>query len=132
MLPTVPTQVGNIFLLDPAPPVIFTFALGVVPFLLVAAKFILGLIGFSATGPVAGKPLSITRPHVTYSHDTEYAGSFAALIQASIGNIAGGSLFAALQSFAMGGTTLCGVLSTVGGFVGGIVGAIALAIAAFF
>jgi hypothetical protein len=32
----------------------------------------------------------------------------------------------------MGGTTLCGVLSTVGGFVGGIVGAIALAIAAFF
>ncbi|PQE03858.1 integral component of membrane protein [Rutstroemia sp. NJR-2017a BBW] len=52
---------------------------------------ILGALGFAAYGPVAG--------------------SFAAWIQAFIGNISAGSLFAILQSAAMGG---CGITVFVG------------------
>ena len=46
----------------------------------------------------------------------------AAGIQAGIGNVAAGSIFAALQSITMGGAL--GVLATVGGILGGIFGAI--------
>jgi len=49
----------------------------------VVAPALLGIIGFGALGPIAG--------------------SFAAAIQAIIGNVAVGSLFATLQSIAMGG-----------------------------
>lgn len=49
----------------------------------VVAPAALGVIGFGAAGPVAG--------------------SIAALIQSSIGNVAAGSLFAMAQSVAMGG-----------------------------
>jgi hypothetical protein len=120
---------GDNFLHKLALPVVLV-AVGVVSgiiFLPLTAKIILGLIGFSAIGPVAGKPSFSHAPHIiecpAYSH-VEYAGSLAALIQAAIGNVAAGSLFAALQSFAMGGA-LGGVLSAVGGVVGGIFGAIA-------
>ncbi|KAH8980745.1 hypothetical protein EDB86DRAFT_2978725 [Lactarius hatsudake] len=68
-----------------------------------AAKIVLGLIGFSAIGPVAG--------------------SIAAGSQAAIGNVAAGSLFATLQSIAMGGA-FHGVLAAIGGFIGGIMGAL--------
>jgi len=47
----------------------------------------------------------------------------AAGIQAGIGNVAAGSIFAGLQSLTMGGA-LSGVLTAVGGIVGGIIGAI--------
>ena len=121
---------GDNFLPDLALPVIL-IALGIISgviLLPLVAQSILTLIGFSAIGPVAGKPHSDTRPHVVWSPCThasmKYAGSIAASIQAAIGNVASGSLFAALQSFAMSGA-FGGVLSAVGGVVGGILGAIA-------
>ncbi|KZZ92694.1 hypothetical protein AAP_02775 [Ascosphaera apis ARSEF 7405] len=55
----------------------------------VASKVVttgLGIIGFAATGPVA-----------------ETTGTVAAAWQASIGNVAAGSLYAACQSVAMTG-----------------------------
>lgn len=53
----------------------------------------------------------------------ENVGSIAAAIQALIGNVVAGSLFAILQSIAMGGAFAANVLWTVGAFVGGIIGA---------
>jgi hypothetical protein len=46
------------------PPAVLGIAVGIVSgvvFLPLAAKVVLGLIGFSAIGPVAGKPHSVTR-----------------------------------------------------------------------
>ncbi|KAI9441746.1 hypothetical protein H4582DRAFT_2073887 [Lactarius indigo] len=63
----------------------------------IGATTALGVVGFSAAGPVAG--------------------SVAAGIQAGIGNVAAGSLFAAAQSVAMGGT-LSGVVTAVGTTIG--------------
>ncbi|KAN0137750.1 hypothetical protein V8E53_004234 [Lactarius tabidus] len=104
MLPTV--LIWRQRLTQSVPPAVLGIAAGIVSgvvFLPLVAKVVLGWIGFSAIGPVAG--------------------SLAALIQAAIGNVAAGSFFAALQSIAMGG--LGGVLSAVGGVVGGVLGAIA-------
>ena len=67
--------------------------------------------------------------HIIVPSHVEYTGSIAAAIQALIGNVASGSLFALLQSLAMGGP-LGGVLGTIGGIVGGIIGAIG--VGAFF
>ncbi|KAK0213881.1 hypothetical protein IW262DRAFT_1466446 [Armillaria fumosa] len=64
-------------------------------------RLTLGLIGFGAAGPVAG--------------------TFAALIQSSIGNVVAGSLFAWAQSIAMGGSLWTGV-SFFGGIVGSVLG----------
>ncbi len=68
----------------------------------------LGALGFSAIGPVAG--------------------SVAAGWQASIGSVAAGSLFASLQSVAMGGAAM-GILTGIG--AGGAV-AVAGAVVALF
>lgn len=78
-----------------------------------SARLGLSLVSLNLNEPSRG---------LTYSH-AEYVGSIAAIIQAAIGNVAAGSLFAFLQSLAMGGA-LSGALAAVGGFVGGILGAI--------
>ena len=74
--------------------------------LVCATPAILAAAGFSAIGPVAG--------------------SAAAAWQASIGSVAAGSLFAFLQSAAMGGAAL-GVITGVGVVGGGL--AVALGVA---
>ncbi|KAN0125531.1 hypothetical protein V8E52_000738 [Russula decolorans] len=66
------------------------------------APAMLGAIGFSAAGPVAG--------------------SFAAVLQAGTGNVAAGSMFAAAQSIAMGGGVPA-VISAVGGLGAGALAA---------
>jgi len=48
------------------------------------------------------------------------AGTAAAAAQASIGNVVAGSIFAFLQSIAMGGLSIIGL--TVGGIIGGVMG----------
>ena len=65
---------------------------------------ILGIVGFGLAGPVAGKPLH-TSPPVTGLNAN--VGSMAAGIQAGLGNVVSGSLFATAQSVAMGGVTTC-------------------------
>lgn len=62
---------------------------------------ILGLFGFGAAGPVAG--------------------GFAAVLQSGIGNVAAGSVFAWLQSWAMGGIISAGPY-VISGIVGGGLG----------
>jgi hypothetical protein len=117
---------GDYFLLNLAYPVILDVLIGAVSggvLLPLAAKVILGLIGFSPLGPVAGKSLIEASRHIVVPSHAEYAGSIAAAIQALIGNVAAGSLFALLQSLAMGGA-LGGALGAIGGIVGGIIGAI--------
>ncbi|KAH9036235.1 hypothetical protein EDB85DRAFT_1889048 [Lactarius pseudohatsudake] len=94
---------GTSYSILPHPVVLAAGALAGLFLLPLATKIVLGLIGFSAIGPVAG--------------------SIAAGIQAAIGNVAAGSLFATLQSIAMGGA-LHGVLAAIGGFIGGIMGAL--------
>jgi len=67
-------------------------------------KAILGVIGFGAAGPIAG--------------------SFAAWIQSLIGNVIAGSLFATVQSFAMGGCAiLLKIIMAIGAFIGAAFGA---------
>jgi hypothetical protein len=65
-----------------------------------AAPAILGSIGFSAVGPVAGMYLSA---NCLVSMSLHIIGTIAASWQASIGSVATGSLFTILQSAAMGG-----------------------------
>jgi hypothetical protein len=61
-------------------------------------------------------------PHFVY---TNYIiGTFAAVIQSGIGNVAAGSLFATAQSVAMGGA-IPAVVTAVGAGVGAVVGAMA-------
>ncbi|KAF8483888.1 hypothetical protein DFH94DRAFT_725090 [Russula ochroleuca] len=68
------------------------------------APVLLGVVGFSAAGPVAG--------------------SIAAGIQAGIGNVVVGSLFATAQSVAMGGAVPA-VISAAGGMGAGAAAAAA-------
>ena len=81
----------------------------------------LGVIGFGAAGPIAGMfpPVSLLRQHLK---PLEPIGSIAAGLQAGIGNVAAGSLFAAAQSMAMGGG-IPAVVSAVGGLGAGAAGA---------
>lgn len=67
---------------------------------------ILGAIGFSASGPVLG--------------------SIAAGLQASMGSVAAGSLFAILQSAAMGGAAM-GLFAGIGAFGAAMAAGVALA-----
>ncbi|KAH8994542.1 hypothetical protein EDB92DRAFT_1849784 [Lactarius akahatsu] len=75
--------------------------LGVVLTPIVAPVF-LGIVGFGAAGPIAG--------------------TAAAAIQAGIGNVAAGSLFATAQSVAMGGS-IPTVITAIGAGVGAAIGA---------
>jgi len=68
----------------------------------VVAPLALGLVGFSAAGPVAG--------------------TFAAIIQSGIGNVVAGSAFATAQSVAMGGA-IPTVVTAIGAGVGSLIGA---------
>lgn len=69
----------------------------------------LGMVGFGARGPMAGKSGPFCRP-VGYQNQTRpiccsepLLGTMAAGMQASIRNVVPGSSFAAAQSIAMGG-----------------------------
>jgi hypothetical protein len=98
---------------------------------LVAAP-VLGAVGFSAAGPVAGKwPLFsyTTLRHCRTFPPLRYVllGTFAAVIQSGIGNVAAGSLFAGAQATAMGaGVPILG--QVIGGAVTGVIGVIVAAI----
>jgi hypothetical protein len=77
-------------------------AVGVAAGLMFAPRLVpvcLGLIGFSAIGPVAGEFPKSRRMNNPPAHTNKPA----AKIQAAIGNVVGGSLFAIVQSVAMGG-----------------------------
>ena len=88
--------------------------------------FFLGLIGFSAGGVVAGnvnqfiQRYRLTELIFTTATPLCYwiLGSLAAAIQASIGCVVAGSLFAIAQSIAMGGTVrITTLVSAVGSAV---------------
>ncbi|KAK0449932.1 adaptin N terminal region-domain-containing protein [Armillaria borealis] len=68
----------------------------------ILAPAALGLVGFSAAGPVAG--------------------TLAAAIQSSIGNVAAGSAFAVAQSIGMGGAIPTGVYAASSGVFAGVAG----------
>ena len=88
------------------------------PFLVKAG---LGVIGFGAAGPVAGRfRYQVTSDSMRHN-PLEQLGSAAACIQSLIGNVAAGSLFATAQSLAMGGGAI--LLKTIGAFIGGVFGA---------
>jgi hypothetical protein len=80
----------------------------------------LGAIGFSAVGPIAGK---FPKPSVTW-HSTlrDILGSIAAVLQAGIGSVVAGSLFAVAQSIAMGGAIPVAVIAA-GAVITGIMAA---------
>jgi hypothetical protein len=63
------------------------------------------------------------RQHLNDLNPWNRIGSFAAVMQAGIGNVACGSLFAAAQSIAMGGGVPA-VVSAVGGMGAGAAGAV--------
>jgi len=88
--------------------------------------FFLGLIGFSAVGVVAGNVNQFIQRHrlteLIFATATLLCywilGSLAAAIQASIGCVVAGSLFAIAQSIAMGGTVgIFALISAIGGAV---------------
>lgn len=97
---------------------------------------LLNVAGFSAAGPVAGSYYSLMLAACRLAkrfcfffllyRGAEYlmVGTFAAGMQATIGNVAAGSLFATAQATAMGaGTPL--VAQVVGGVVTGVAGVVA-------
>lgn len=69
---------------------------------MILAGPVLAIAGFSAAGPVAGALHPFCSAH-SEVHVSLHTGSLAAAWQASIGSVAAGSLFAILQSAAMGG-----------------------------
>lgn len=76
--------------------------------------------GMGAAGPIAGESLPrlfFRRVGLT-SHN--WPGTAAAAAQASIGNVVAGSIFAFLQSIAMGGLSIIGL--AIGGVMGGVFG----------
>jgi hypothetical protein len=85
----------------------------------VLAPAALGIVGFSAVGPVAGEFLPQAEVE---SNASELLGTVAAGIQAGIGNVAVGSAFAAAQSIAMGGA-IPTVISAVSAGLGAGIGA---------
>ena len=90
------------------------------PWLLTAP--LLGLLGFSAAGPVAGGKANIIM-HNLYTWLTFAIGSIAAMIQSTMSPVAAGSLFAILQSAGMGGSgaiIVNGATAAVGASVGAI------------
>ena len=87
-------------------------------------------MGFSAAGPVAGKRRSpLLRRCTTPSNllRCRTLGTLAAGIQAGIGNVAAGSLFAAAQGAAMG-AGIPVLANVVGGAVSGTVGVVIAAL----
>ena len=81
----------------------------------IALVGVLGLIGFGAAGPVAGKYFSDTVVVLFDLHSP--TGSLAAAIQSAFygGAVTSGSLFAVLQSIAMGGAALTAVEAAAAG-----------------
>ena len=81
------------------------------------------MLGFGAAGPVAGKPmpLSTHQMHKTrtlLNKMSVFSGTAAAGIQAGIGNVVAGSLFATAQSIAMGGAVPVAVTAAGTGVTG--------------
>jgi len=99
---------------------------------------VLGAIGFSAAGPVAGNSdfffaMLPRRTHVICHPATLFRrlGTLAAGIQSGIGNVAAGSLFAGAQAAAMGAGFPV-IFSVIGGAVTGVLGAAGAGIARAF
>ena len=89
----------------------------------VLAPAFLGILGFGAAGPVAGKSLPQSEVALA-SNRLKLLGGIAAGIQAGIGNVAAGGLFAVVQGIAIGAAIPVPVMAVVGG-VGAGVGAAA-------
>jgi hypothetical protein len=85
-----------------------------VPFV---APVMLGVVGFGAAGPIAGMFPPVRPTIEAASKPFEPLGSIAAGMQAGIGNVVVGSLFATAQSVAMGGAVPAAV-SAAGGAAG--------------
>jgi hypothetical protein len=95
---------------------------------------ILNVVGFTAVGPAAGKERFLIRDSVNFSNTisiffsfSRMSGTLAAGIQAWMGNVVAGGLFAAAQGAAMGAgipVVFQVVSEVVTGVVTGIVGAI--------
>jgi hypothetical protein len=83
------------------------------------APALLGILGFSAIGPVAGNFLPHPQAEVA-SNPSELLGTAAAVIQAGIGNVAAGSAFAVAQSIAMGGAIPAAVTAVGAGLGAGV------------
>ena len=89
---------------------------------------VLGLVGFSAAGPVAGGLLFVAFTAACTYGVRRVTGGIAAGIQAGMGNVAAGSLFAGAQAVAMGGSlpaigyagaaAVAGAAGTVGTWLG--------------
>ena len=93
---------------------------GVVAPIVVTAT--LGVIGFGAAGPIAGRFLyQVTIDALRHITLRNKLGSMAAGIQSGIGNVVAGSLFAGVQSVAMGGA-MAGTVATAASTLGGAVG----------
>jgi hypothetical protein len=84
------------------------------------APAFLGFIGFSAIGPVAGKfpPKWCGMIRSAHTNKLELVGSIAAGVQAGIGNVVAGSLFAIAQSIAMGGAIPAAISAIFAAFIG--------------
>lgn len=81
--------------------IIAAFIIGGILFIMVPV-----LVGFGPLGPISGEPPDFRFRSITNQHEI---GSWAALWQSWIGNVAKGSLFAILQSL-----TMTGVFNTIG------------------
>ena len=83
---------------------------------------VLNGIGFSAVGPVAGEGWFFLDGHISLNNLFCYrsVGTFAAGVQASIGNVAAGSLFAMAQSTAMGAGVAVAFPAIGGAVTGGL------------
>lgn len=81
------------------------------------APALLGTLGFSAIGPVAGK---FSPQAEVASHPLGLLGTVAAVMQAGIGNVAAGSVFAAAQSIAMGGAIPAAITAVGAGLGAGV------------
>lgn len=88
---------------------------------------IAGMAGFTQAGIAGGKSTNfLCSYHATWEHIfsliTRNVASIASALQASIGNVAAGSIFATVQSAAAGGygvAALAGTAQAVGGAVAG-------------
>jgi len=87
----------------------------------VVAVGIVGALGFSAVGVVAGE-CPLYRPRFIHLMNSSI-GSLAAAIQSGIGNVVAGSLFALAQSIGAGGA-LPVIFSAIAGAIGALLGAI--------
>jgi len=123
--------------LDTLPLVVGIGAAAVTAILIpILSPVFLSTLGFSAVGPVAGtSEIPTLRPHrlhkkPNFSASTDWntlSGTAAAAIQAGIGNVAAGTLFATIQSIAMGGA-IPAIFTAISAGITGITAAVAVTV----